>query len=461
MTETAFLATAAVVAQLGEFSVMGDEALLSAQRSIGEHQRRLDLIAARSAAEIARRSSAELGFSGLARRNGFVNAEALLQSVTGSTRAEAVKFVRVGELMTVPASSDTGELTWQAALGGAVDDGTLTVDAANAIRVGLGAASTPVDSTRMLLAAESLVDEAATTDADELARRARALRDELDADGIAAREQERRQLRHFGARRRPDGMVVGGFALSDEDGALALAIYEQATGPKRLGPAFVEAEERESFDSAPVDDARSRGQKAADAFVALLRIGAEADPRSVPGRDRPSVRVLVNADAIIARAGHGRLEGAADHPISFETVERHLCTSGLIGVAFDDDGQCVNVGRDLRLFTRRQRTGLAVRDGGCRFPGCDRPPSWTEAHHIDYWGRDEGETNLADGILLCRLHHLLVHDRLNRQRPLPLVPQREPACTSSGSSLSDLPVDAYPVDACARATARRSSVGSP
>jgi hypothetical protein len=70
----------------------------------------------------------------------------------------------------------------------------------------------------------------------------------------------------------------------------------------------------------------------------------------------------------------------------------------------------VNVGRVQRLFTERQRTGMAVRDGGCRFPGCDRPPSWCEAHHIDQWQRDNGKTNVADGVLLCRRHHLLLHN---------------------------------------------------
>ena len=43
-------------------------------------------------------------------------------------------------------------------------------------------------------------------------------------------------------------------------------------------------------------------------------------------------------------------------------------------------------------------------------PGCDRPPSWTEAHHIQHWARDGGRTDIADGILLCRHHHLLFHN---------------------------------------------------
>lgn len=76
---------------------------------------------------------------------------------------------------------------------------------------------------------------------------------------------------------------------------------------------------------------------------------------------------------------------------------------------FDSRGQAVDMGREQRLFTRAQRVALAARDGGCRIPGCDRPPSWCEAHHIVEWSRG-GRTDLRDGILLCRHHHLLVHD---------------------------------------------------
>ena len=43
-------------------------------------------------------------------------------------------------------------------------------------------------------------------------------------------------------------------------------------------------------------------------------------------------------------------------------------------------------------------------------PDCTRPPSWTEAHHIDHWARDGGRTDIADGVLLCRFHHMYVHN---------------------------------------------------
>ena len=85
------------------------------------------------------------------------------------------------------------------------------------------------------------------------------------------------------------------------------------------------------------------------------------------------------------------------------------------------------LGRETRLYTRRQRVALAARDGGCRFPGCDRPPSWTEAHHIIPWS-EGGATDLSHGVLLCRHHHLLLHNndwRFERRRGEPGGPAGE------------------------------------
>jgi hypothetical protein len=79
-------------------------------------------------------------------------------------------------------------------------------------------------------------------------------------------------------------------------------------------------------------------------------------------------------------------------------------------MGFDEHEQPLDLGRDQRFFNRRQCRVLAVRWGGCAAPGCNRPPSWTEAHHIVPWRRDGGKTDILDGVPLCRHHHLLFHN---------------------------------------------------
>jgi hypothetical protein len=79
--------------------------------------------------------------------------------------------------------------------------------------------------------------------------------------------------------------------------------------------------------------------------------------------------------------------------------------------------QPLEVGRASRVVQAAQRTALAVRDGGCVFPGCERPLAWCEAHHLRHWLHG-GPTDLANLALLCRAHHRAVHEggwRLVRQ----------------------------------------------
>jgi hypothetical protein len=71
--------------------------------------------------------------------------------------------------------------------------------------------------------------------------------------------------------------------------------------------------------------------------------------------------------------------------------------------------QPLDVGRATRVIQPAQRAALTVRDGGCVFPGCDRPLAWCEAHHLQHWLHG-GPTNLANLALLCRAHHRAVHE---------------------------------------------------
>jgi HNH endonuclease len=78
--------------------------------------------------------------------------------------------------------------------------------------------------------------------------------------------------------------------------------------------------------------------------------------------------------------------------------------------------QPLEVGRTSRVVRAAQRSALAVRDGGCGFPGCGRPPAWCDADHLRHWLHG-GPTDLANLALLCRAHHRAVHEggwRLDR-----------------------------------------------
>jgi hypothetical protein len=80
--------------------------------------------------------------------------------------------------------------------------------------------------------------------------------------------------------------------------------------------------------------------------------------------------------------------------------------------------QPLEVGRATRTVAPAQRNALVVRDGGCVFPGCDRPQDWCEAHHLRHWAHG-GPTDLANLALLCRAHHRAVHEGGWRLQPDP------------------------------------------
>jgi hypothetical protein len=92
-----------------------------------------------------------------------------------------------------------------------------------------------------------------------------------------------------------------------------------------------------------------------------------------------------------------------------EVIESMICESGTRQIVVDEAGNPLDVGREQRLFTVKQKIALAYRDGGCMDPDCDRPASYTEAHHIDEWAAHHGKTNIADSILFCHFHHMLIH----------------------------------------------------
>ena len=398
---------------------LADIDLIGAQRTVAEARRHLDACAALLAGEVIRRSSHEAGLDGLARKEGFRTPQALIQHTTGSSTREATTLVRAGAMLNdLELAATTGGADadgtpaptepWLVAVGAAVASGELSTSAAEAIRSGLGEPGPGVGVDALTDAAARIIAIAGGHDTDRLYRMARDARDALDALGIAERERARRERRSFRRYRQSDGMTRYTWELDPEGAALVDGVYDQITSPRRGGPRFVDASERKRAE-ALLDDPRTTDQLASDSFLDLLAIAVDADPMHVIGRSQPAVRVLVTKTVLDAGRGSGRIEGHPD-PVSIETVERTVCSAGTVAVVFSDSGQAIDVGREQRLFTPRQRFALAARDGGCRWPDCERPPAWTEAHHIRHWKRDHGRTDLENGILLCRHHHMLLHD---------------------------------------------------
>jgi hypothetical protein len=67
-----------------------------------------------------------------------------------------------------------------------------------------------------------------------------------------------------------------------------------------------------------------------------------------------------------------------------------------------------------RAAFRRRSRALRARDGGCRFPGCDRT-RFCDGHHIEHWASG-GETKLKNFVAL-RIH------KLNREAGLEIGPE--------------------------------------
>lgn len=415
-TDYATLADLSVAFAPPAVGSLTDDELLAEKAFVAEIRRRVDAVDSVIAAELAHRSRPELGSAGLAQRHGARTPEKLIQTLTGVSVRDARTQVRVGTLVAALAAVEPGAEPmaepWLASVAAAVSAGQLGLEAADVIRTGLGQPTGDVGVELLARAAHALVSESADLTVEELAVRARALRTELDVALVAEREAALRAKRSLTMTRLPDGMTRLVAMLDPENAAQVRAIVDAATSPRLGGPRFVDAEALSQVD-ALLADARTTEQIALDTVVELLRLGAGADVTAFIGARHPAAQLLVTLSDLESGIGAAYFEGQTE-PVTTATAQRHLCESGVQPILFGAEGNVLDFGRERRLFNRRQRIALAARDGGCIWTGCDRPPSWCEAHHINEWFRDRGRTDVDDGVLLCKHHHLLLHN--NRWR---------------------------------------------
>jgi hypothetical protein len=199
----------------------------------------------------------------------------------------------------------------------------------------------------------------------------------------------------------------------DQDGAASVrAALDPLSAPRTM---------RRAGNDTDGDDTRSPAQRRVDALVEVCRLASACGQLPDNGGDRPQVVVTIDFESLRQQVGTGTFDDGSH--LSPAAARRLACDAGIIPAVLGTASQTLDLGRQTRLATGPLRRALVLRDRGCAFPGCDRPPRWTDAHHIVHWS-DGGPTDLGNLALLCGHHHRLIHHsewqiRINPKDGLP------------------------------------------
>ncbi|MFI5927492.1 DUF222 domain-containing protein [Micromonospora sp. NPDC051543] len=138
----------------------------------------------------------------------------------------------------------------------------------------------------------------------------------------------------------------------------------------------------------------------------LCRLGLRTGELPDHGGEPAQIVVTTSFDVLARQLDAGTLDTGPR--LTPTTVRRLACDAAILPAVLGSAGQTLDVGRQRRLVTGPLRRALVLRDRGCAFPGCDRPPRWCDAHHIRHW-TNGGHTSLANAVLLCGHHHRHIH----------------------------------------------------
>lgn len=390
----------AVWAGAGSAQSLSRGQLIAANDAVGVLRRRLDALHAEVAAGIAHESRPELGPGSLAKEQGFRSTAGLIAATGGGSTGDAARLVKVGAA-TAPRSNLLGEVLPSKfpAVQAALARGAVSAAVAAAIIGLLDRVGVKVGSARVHEAEALLVERApglSMEDVRKLITRAEAW---LDPDGVAPREEEARAARALTMFER-DGML---HLTAKLDVAAGAAVKTAIQG---YVSAVFGARQNAVDPDSPDADRRSVPMLQADALseICAHAIGCDTDDLPLAGA---TVIVRVDLTDLDTGAGSAAIDGF-DTPVSITTCRRLAAGGGVIPWVLGGDGEVLDWGRQRRLFTRAQRRALVTRDGGCAMCGID--PALTRAHHIRWWQRDAGPTDLNNAVLLCESCHHRIHD---------------------------------------------------
>ncbi len=157
------------------------------------------------------------------------------------------------------------------------------------------------------------------------------------------------------------------------------------------------------------DDQRPRERRLEDALVDLSMHALDSGLVPQTASQRTHLQVTTTLETLLGLSGApaGQLEHSL--PISSKSVQRLACDCSVTRILLDADSMVIDVGRAKRVVSGPTRKALNILDGHCTWPGCQRPASYTSAHHLVHWAHG-GSTDLSNLVLLCHRHHWLVHE---------------------------------------------------
>jgi hypothetical protein len=150
---------------------------------------------------------------------------------------------------------------------------------------------------------------------------------------------------------------------------------------------------------------RSPARRRADALTDVCRWFLDHQQDRRGGRHRPHLNVITTLDDLETRGQGHLIDGTI---VDGTTVQRLFCDAGIHRVFIAGRSSILDYGTTTRTVPANLYNALVIRDQHCRFPGCDRPPDWCEAHHVQ-WVTHGGPTALENLALQCSRHHHLLH----------------------------------------------------
>lgn len=398
----------------GSLPSTSDDELLAHGAALEHVGRLIDARRVEWAGEVGERSRKELGSASLAAKKGCRTAIELVQRVTRVSGATASRRLRLGA-DTRPQLSLSG-IAFPARfsqVSTALNDGTIGVDAAQAITAGLTPTLDHVAIDDLAAAEFELVaaatgaspDSPVPASADEIRIQACQWRAFLDPDGVRPTEDRAMAERAFSRGMTKGGLVCGTYALMPEIAAKLDRVMDAHLSPKTTGT-FLSDDDRAAAEAAEAEggrDPRTDAQRRHDVFASMVDVVARSGDTPTIGGAAPTVLVSVTSEDLSRGRGVGWVDGV-DDPISFASVKQFACTGGTQTIRFDSEGRIIELGSPQRCFTPHQRKAITLRDGGCLIPGCQIPAGWCEIHHVTP-DAEGGSTHPDNGVLLCWFHH--------------------------------------------------------